>query len=95
MSDCVPSLDNLITVTGSATSLTGKEQGGLIKIASDAKNLYLIGKTNDALKKLYDYQTKLDQLAATLSNPNPKISGSDRQALQTALNQAIACISGT
>jgi len=95
VNDCVASLDNLITATSSATSLTGKEQGGLIKIASDAKNLYLIGKTSDALKKLYDYQTKLDQLATTLSNPNPKISGSDRQALEAALSEVIACTSGT
>lgn len=95
LSDCTPSLDNLIAVTSGVTSLTAKEQGGLIKIATDAKNLYLIGKTSDALKKLNDYQTKLDQLAATLANPNPKISASDRQTLQTALTEAIACLSGS
>jgi hypothetical protein len=50
----------------------------------------LIARPNDALKKLYDYQTKLDRTAAaTLSIPIPKISGSDRQALQTALNKRL------
>ena len=95
LSDCVPTLDNLVAVTGSVTSLTAKEQGGLIKIASDARNLYLIGKTSDALNKLRDYQTKLDQLAATLGNPKPKISASDEQILQAALNESIACLSGS
>jgi hypothetical protein len=92
--NCTASLDNLIAVTNSVTSLTSKEQAGLIKIASDAKNLLLIGKANDALNKLYNYQTKLDQLAATLSDPKPKITATDEQTLRTALNEAIACVSG-
>ena len=93
--DCIPSLDNLIAVSGSVSSLTTKEQAGLIKIGSDAKNLILKGKQNDALVKLYDYQAKLNNLAATLANPVPKISASDEQLLRTALNEAIACLSGS
>jgi hypothetical protein len=94
-SDCIPFLENLITVTGSVTSLAEKDEGGLINKASEAKNLYSIGKTEDALQKLQDYQTKLDQLEATLSTSKPKISALDEQTLQTALNEAIACVSGT
>ena len=56
LNGCDASFDNLIAVTSSVTSLTAKEQGGLTKIATDAKNLYFIGKTSDALKKLGDYQ---------------------------------------
>lgn len=92
--DCIPSFDNLVAVTTSATSLTGKEEAGLIKIASDAKNLYSIGKIEDAVVKLQNYQLKLDQLAATVSNPNPKINAWDEAALRTALNETIACVSG-
>jgi hypothetical protein len=92
--DCVASLNNLIAATSSATSLTSKEQEGLLKIATDAQNLLLIGKTGDALTKLYDYQVKLNNLAATLSTSKPKISTSDEQVLRAALNEAIACISG-
>ena len=91
--DCAAVFDNLTTVTSGAISLTSKEQAGLVKIATDAKNLYLIGKTEDAMTKLYNYQVKIDQLAATLNTSKPKISTPDEQALRAALNEAIACVS--
>ena len=94
VNDCTLSFENLIAVTNSVSSLTSKEQAGLIKKASDAQNLYSIGKTADALKKLFDLQIKLDQLAATLGNPTPKISTSDEQILRTALNETISCVQG-
>lgn len=94
VNNCTLSFENLIAVTNSVSSLSSKEQAGLIKIASDAKHLYSIGKTTDALEKLFNFQTKLDQLAATLGNPNPKISLSDEQILRTALNETLSCVQG-
>lgn len=93
LNDCVPALDNLYSVTASVTSLTAKEQQGLLNIVAAAKSKYLSGKTGDALQKLGDYGVKLDQLDATLSTPKPKISVEDSQRLRTALNEAIGCLS--
>ena len=91
--DCTAAFGNLTATTSGATSLTSKELSGLVKISTDASNLCVIGKTADALKKLYDYREKLDQLAATFNTPKPKISVQDEQALRLALNEAIGCVS--
>jgi hypothetical protein len=90
---CVTELDNLITVTGNVTSLSTKDKQGLTDKAVHAKDDYLAGKTEDVLLKLNDYQVKLVQLEATLGTAKPKISVADDQAIKTALNGAITCIS--
>jgi hypothetical protein len=93
LSDCVAALDNLITVTNSAISLSAKDQQGLLDKATAIKEAYLAGKTADALQKLNDFGNKLTQLEATLGTSKAKLSSEDDQALRTALNEAIACLS--
>ena len=91
--DCVAVLDNLISATTNASSLGTKDKEGLLAKATGAKSDYVAGKTADALKKLNDYGAKLSQLEATAGSAKAKISPSDAQALRTALNAAITCLS--
>ena len=87
--DCITVLNSLITATGDATSLSVKDKTGLLEKATNAKEAYLSGKMDDALDKLYDYESKLEEL---VDAPKPKISSTDYESLNQAVKAVIACL---
>lgn len=87
--ECILELNSLISSTGDATSLSMKDKNGLLVKAINAKEAYLPGKTGDALDKLYDYQSKLEQL---INAPKPKISGTDYEFFNQEVGAAIDCL---
>ena len=64
-------------------SLTSKLQGAKVKLDQ--------GKFDDALRKLNDFRSKVEQLRDA---GKPKISAGDAQALIEAVDDAVACVEG-
>ena len=87
--DCIAELNSLISATGDATSLSVKDKTGLVGKATDAKEAYTSGKMDDTLDKLYDYESKLEEL---VEGPKPKISSTDYESLTKAVKTVIACL---
>ena len=87
--DCIKQLNSLISATGDATSLIVKDKTGLQEKATNAKEAYSSGKMDDALDNLYDYESKVEELA---DGPKPKISSTDYESLTKAVKAAIACL---
>lgn len=87
--DCIKVLNSLISATGDATSLSAKDKTGLQEKATNAKEAYSSGKMDDALDKLYDYESKIEELE---EGPKTKISSTDYESLTKAVKAAIACL---
>jgi hypothetical protein len=64
-----------------------RERAGLIKLVDDATALVAAGKTTDAVVKLENLQTKVDQLAA-----GERISAESETLLTADLGAATWCI---
>jgi hypothetical protein len=64
-----------------------KERTGLLKPIDDAGALAALGKTSDAIKKLLDYEVKVDQLEAA-----GRISAESAARLRADAEAAIACL---
>jgi hypothetical protein len=64
-----------------------RERAGLIKLVDDATALVAAGKTTDAVVKLENLQTKVDQLAA-----GERISAESEALLTADLGAATGCI---
>ena len=87
--DCIKQLNSLISATSDATSLIVKDKTGLQEKATNAKEAYSSGKMDDALDNLYDYESKVEELA---DGPKPKISSTEYESLTKAVKAAIACL---
>jgi hypothetical protein len=74
-----------VAVTGGKAD---KERAGLVKLADDAAALVTVGKTADALAKLANLQTKVDQLAAA-----ERISAESAARLSSDIGAATGCLS--
>jgi hypothetical protein len=64
-----------------------RERTGLLKLAEDAKTLATVGKTPDAIKKLRDFEVKVDQLEAA-----GRISAQSAGELRMDAEATIACL---
>ena len=65
-----------------------KERAGLVKLVDDATTLVNVGKTADAIVKLTNLQTKVDELAAA-----GRISPESAALLTADISSATACLS--
>jgi hypothetical protein len=74
-----------VAITGGKAD---KERAGLVKLADDAAALVTVGKTADALAKLANLQTKVDQLAAA-----ERISAESAARLSSDIGAATGCLS--
>jgi hypothetical protein len=64
-----------------------RERTGLLKLIEDAEALAALGKTSDAIKKLLDYDVKVDQLEAA-----GRISAESAAQLRADADATIACL---
>jgi hypothetical protein len=93
--------DTLTACEGQLTQLQGdvltvpitggkadKERAGLVKLVEDATALVDVGKTGDAVVKLTNLQTKVDDLAAA-----GRISGESAALLTGDISSATECLS--
>lgn len=75
-----------------AVPITGgkvdKERAGMVKLVEDATTLVTVGKTADAIVKLTNLQTKVDDLAAA-----GRISGESAALLTADISSATECLS--
>ena len=75
-----------------AVPITGgkvdKERAGMVKLVEDATALVTVGKTADAIVKLTNLQTKVDDLAAA-----GRISGESAALLTADISSATECLS--
>ena len=88
---CSDQLTVLSTDVATVPITTGKvekERAGLVKLVADATALLDTGKTADALAKLTNLQTKVDDLAAA-----NRISADSAALLTADIQAATACIS--
>jgi hypothetical protein len=69
-----------------------KERAGLLKLIEDAEALAALGKTSDAIKKLLDYEVKVDQLegAGRISAESAAQLRADAEATITCLQSSSA-----
>ena len=74
-----------VAITGGKAD---KERAGLVKLADDAAALVTVSKTADALAKLANLQTKVDQLAAA-----ERISTESAALLSSNIGAATGCLS--
>ena len=65
-----------------------KERAGLVKLVDDATTLVNVGKTADAIVKLTNLQTKVDELATA-----GRISPESAALLTADISSATACLS--
>ena len=65
-----------------------KERAGMVKLVEDATTLVTVGKTADAIVKLTNLQTKVDELAAA-----GRISGESAALLTADISSATECLS--
>jgi FIMAH domain-containing protein len=91
VSECKALIDTLITETQGVT-ITGrnadKDRAGLLGKLSNAEIKLDQGKFADAIQKLQDYETKVNQLLAA-----GNISSTDANTLLSGAEAAITCIS--
>lgn len=88
---CTDELTALGTDVAAAPITSGKvekERAGLVKLVGDATALLESGKVTDALVKLANLQTKVDELAAA-----GRISAESAALLTADVRAATACIS--
>lgn len=75
-----------------AVPITGgkvdKERAGMVKLVEDATALVTVGKSADAIVKLTNLQTKVDDLAAA-----GRISGESAALLTADISSATGCLS--
>jgi hypothetical protein len=87
---CQEQFDLLEADTESVAITAGKvdkERTGLLKLIEDAEALAALGKTSDAIKKLHDYEVKVDQLEAA-----GRISAESAAQLRVDAEAAIVCL---
>ena len=65
-----------------------KERAGMVKLVEDATALVTVGKSADAIVKLTNLQTKVDDLAAA-----GRISGESAALLTADISSATECLS--
>jgi len=88
--DCQASIIALRTTTATTPFLgqnAAKDQAGLLAKLDAAAAALAAGKTTDAVQKLTDFSTKVEQLSA-----QGKLAPADAQALTAGAAAAIACI---
>lgn len=95
VSECQTLIDQTRADLAGVQSIGGKDPIGT-KANLDAKLVAAStklaeGKYEDAIAKLVDFRTSLENLATA---PKPKISQADASVLITDANNAIACIEG-
>jgi hypothetical protein len=76
-----------VDITAANIDKVNKERAGLLKLIEDAEALAAVGKTSDAIKKLLDYEVKVDQLEAA-----GRISAESAAQLSTDAEATIACL---
>jgi hypothetical protein len=87
---CQEQFDLLEADTQSVAITAGKvdkERTGLLKLIEDAEALTELGKTSDAIKKLLDYEVKVDQLEAA-----GRISAESAARLRADAEATITCL---
>ena len=90
--DCQAKIATLATQTASAQFFgqnADMNRAGLLSKLDDASAKLAEAKFADAIQKLTDFRTKVEELNAA---PKPKIDPDDAAALIAGANDAIACI---
>ena len=95
VSECQALIDQTRADLAGVQSIGGKDsvqtKANLDAKLVDASTKLADGKFEDAIAKLVDFRTSIENLAAA---PKPKIGQEDAQLLITNANNAIACIQG-
>lgn len=89
ITECQSAIAVLMTATDAATSLSPKDESGLLSKAQNASLKLNQGKFRDALQKLEDYESAL---AALYTAPKPKISQDDYATLNSDSETALTCV---
>ena len=85
--DCTAQIESLRTQVGTAEFANEKDAATLDSKLVAAEQKLAAGKPADAVAKLTDFRTRIEQLAAA-----DKVNADDAQALIVGADQAIGCI---
>lgn len=89
VSECQAAINVVVTDTQAASSLSAKDEAGLVGKAQNAALKLDQGKFADALQKLIDFQTSLNALHLAAK---PKVSEADFATLSADIDAAITCV---